>query len=308
MNIIFITGRRGRARQLHITHPVVLAWITAGISAIVVAGMVGGYKMGRNVTLAVPSERLDSMQAEIRRQRTEVDAAREDGVRTIDALAVRLAELNAHVVRLNALGRRLTQMGGLEDGEFDFDSVPAMGGPEPGTDAASLGVPEMTERLGYLASQVENRQRQLDVLENLLLNRNLSEQVQPQGRPVKSGWISSTYGKRTDPFTGKMASHKGVDFAGRDGAEILAVGAGVVTYSGDRYGYGDLVEINHGNGFVTRYAHNKMNLVAVGDKVEKGQTIALMGSSGRATGPNLHFEVLRGGHKVNPLEYIRAKD
>jgi murein DD-endopeptidase MepM/ murein hydrolase activator NlpD len=221
---------------------------------------------------------------------------------------VRLAELNAHIVRLNALGRRLTKMGGLEDGEFDFDSIPAMGGPEPGTDAASLGVPEMTERLSFLADQVEDRQRQLSVLENLLLNRNLSEQVLPQGRPVNTGWISSTFGKRTDPFTGKNARHWGVDFAGRDGAEIVAVGAGVVTYSGDRYGYGDMVEINHGNGFVTRYAHNKVNLVAVGDEVEKGQTIALMGSSGRATGPNLHFEVLRGGHKVNPLEYIRAKD
>jgi murein DD-endopeptidase MepM/ murein hydrolase activator NlpD len=308
VNIIFITGRRGRARQLHITHPTVLSWIAVGISAILVAGMVGGYVMGRNITLSVPSERLDAMNAELERQRSEVASAREDGVRTIDALAVRLAELNAHVVRLNALGRRLTRMGGLEDGEFDFDSIPAMGGPEPGTDAASLGVPEMTQRLEFLASQVEDRQRQLDVLENLLLNRHLSEQVQPQGRPVASGWISSAYGKRTDPFTGKNARHWGVDFAGREGAEIVAVGAGVVTYVGDRYGYGEMVEINHGNGFVTRYAHNKENLVAVGDEVEKGQTIALMGSSGRATGPNLHFEVLRGGYKVNPLEYIRAKD
>ncbi len=308
MNIIFITGRHGRARQLHITHPVVVSWIAAGVAAILVAGMIGGYRMGRNETLAVPVERLEAMKAEIDQQRKDVEAARDDGVRTIDALAVRLAELNAHIVRLNALGRRLTKMGGLEDGEFDFDSIPAMGGPEPGTDAASLGVPEMTERLSFLADQVEDRQRQLGVLENLLLNRNLSEQVLPQGRPVNTGWISSTFGKRTDPFTGKNARHWGVDFAGRDGAEIVAVGAGVVTYSGDRYGYGDMVEINHGNGFVTRYAHNKVNLVAVGDEVEKGQTIALMGSSGRATGPNLHFEVLRGGHKVNPLEYIRAKD
>ncbi|HEX5764276.1 MAG TPA: M23 family metallopeptidase, partial [Woeseiaceae bacterium] len=143
------------------------------------------------------------------------------------------------------------------------------------------------------------------VLESVLINQQLVARVSPQGRPVTSGWMSSYFGKRTDPFTGKPANHKGVDFAGKAGAEVLAVADGVVTWSSKRYGYGQLVEINHGNGYATRYAHNSENLVAVGDEVKKGETVALMGDTGRATGPNLHFEVLHQGKQVNPVNFIR---
>ena len=141
-----------------------------------------------------------------------------------------------------------------------------------------------------LGTQLDNREAQLGVLESVLMKQNLNERVYPQGRPVDSGWISSYFGKRTDPFTGKPANHTGVDFAGKNGAEIIAVADGVVTWSADRYGYGIMVEINHGNGYATRYAHNSENVVSVGDEVRKGQTVALMGKTGRATGPNLHFD------------------
>jgi murein DD-endopeptidase MepM/ murein hydrolase activator NlpD len=154
--------------------------------------------------------------------------------------------------------------------------------------------------------QLDNREVQLNVLESVLMNENLQQRVYPQGRPVKSGWLSSYFGKRTDPFTGKPANHTGIDFAGQMGAEIVAVADGVVTWSGDRYGYGVMVEINHGNGYATRYAHNSENLVAVGDEVKKGQIVALMGETGRATGPNLHFEVLQNGRRVNPVKFIRS--
>jgi murein DD-endopeptidase MepM/ murein hydrolase activator NlpD len=142
------------------------------------------------------------------------------------------------------------------------------------------------------------------VLEDLLLNRKLRDEVRPEGRPVTAGYVSSQFGSRADPFTGRRAFHKGVDFAGREGAEVVAVATGVVTWSGDRYGYGQLVEINHGNGYVTRYAHNVDNLVAVGDTVRRGQVIARMGDTGRATGPNLHFEVLLNDKPVDPLTYV----
>ncbi len=217
-----------------------------------------------------------------------------------------MAEANARIIRLDALGRRLTKMGKLDDGEFDFDTPPALGGPEPGIDVQSVQVPDLDQRLHELEGRIADRQLQLGVLENLLLDRNLNEQVSPQGRPVQSGWMSSQFGKRTDPFTGKDAMHWGIDFAGRSGAEIVAVGAGVVTWSGKRHGYGQLVEVNHGNGLVTRYAHNKENKVSVGDQVDKGEVIAFMGQSGRATGPNLHFEVLRDGRKVNPLDFVHG--
>ena len=214
--------------------------------------------------------------------------------------------MNARIIRLDALGRRLTDMADLEDGEFDFDSEPALGGPEePMPTGSNVAVPELVESMATLNEQLDNREAQLGVLESMLAGQNLNDRVYPQGRPVGSGWISSYFGKRTDPFTGKPANHTGIDFAGKFGDPVTAVADGVVTWSADRYGYGVLVEINHGNGYSTRYAHNSENLVAVGDEVKKGQVVARMGETGRATGPNLHFEVLKNGRRVNPVNFIR---
>ena len=139
-----------------------------------------------------------------------------------------------------------------------------------------------------------------------MLHGELQQKVLPTGRPIKKGWMSSFYGMRNDPFTGKRDFHKGVDFAGKLGSDVTSVAAGVVTWSGDRYGFGMMVEIDHGNGYSTRYGHNLENLVKVGDKVRKGQTIAKMGTSGRSTGPHVHFEVLYNGRAVNPKKYIHA--
>jgi len=123
-------------------------------------------------------------------------------------------------------------------------------------------------------------------------------------RPVAGGWVSSHYGQRLDPFTGRPAVHRGLDFAGLDNSAILAVAPGVVTWSGRQRGYGNLIEIDHGNGWVTRYGHNAFNLVTPGDYVKPGQTIGLMGSTGRATGTHLHFEVLYRGRHQNPTRFV----
>jgi murein DD-endopeptidase MepM/ murein hydrolase activator NlpD len=217
--------------------------------------------------------------------------------------------MNARIIRLDALGRRLTEMADLEEGEFEFDSIPAIGGPEEEEESyptgSAVAVPEVLTAMQVLDNQLNDREAQLSVLESMLLDQNLSDRVYPQGRPVKSGWMSSYFGRRTDPFTGKPANHRGVDFAGKAGAAVIAVADGVVTWSSPRYGFGKLVEINHGNGYATRYAHNSENLVSVGQEVRKGQTVALMGDTGRATGPNLHFEVIRNGKRVNPVTFIR---
>jgi murein DD-endopeptidase MepM/ murein hydrolase activator NlpD len=159
--------------------------------------------------------------------------------------------------------------------------------------------------LDDLTRQIKDRERQLSVLESLISTRNLSRQIVPGGRPVTSGWISSYFGQRPDPFTGRTAFHRGLDFAGPAGAEVVAVAAGVVTYTKERFGYGRVVEINHGNGYVTRYAHNQRILVSLGDTVQKGQPIALIGSTGRSTGPHLHFEVLKQGRAVDPMSFVR---
>jgi len=135
----------------------------------------------------------------------------------------------------------------------------------------------------------------------------MKEEVFPEGRPIGRGWISSYYGMRTNPFTGKLQFHKGMDFASKSGSNVQAVAGGVVTWSSKRYGYGNLVEINHGNGYVTRYGHNKENLVQVGDTVKKGQSISLMGSTGRSTGPHVHFEVLKNGRQINPQRFVQRR-
>lgn len=306
MNVVIFSRRRTGVRQINLAAPHFLA--SAGLVAAVFTAVLfsGGYYFAKHSIAQTDVEELRALSEEMAEQRQQIESARRESEETLDALAIRLGQMNAHVIRLDALGRRLTEMAKLEDGEFDFDSPPAIGGPEEPEQLGGGGVADMFGALDDLSQQLTDRERQLGVLESVLLTRNLNDQIRPEGRPVKSGWLSSYYGRRTDPFTGKQAWHKGVDFAGKTGAEIVAVAAGVVTYSGKRYGFGKMVELDHGNGYVTRYAHNAENLVNVGDEVRKGQIIAHMGSTGRATGPNLHFEVLYEGSVVNPLKFIRA--
>ena len=306
MNVVIFGKGFGKPRQLNLSGP--KAWSAAVVFAMVVsaAGFAGGYWFSTQNGSGVSQDHALVLADELQLQKEEIETIRQANEDTLDALAIRIAQMNARVIRLDALGRRLTGMADLEDGEFDFDSAPALGGPEePVYTGSNIAVPDVVDQMQSLNYQLDNREAQLWALEGVLMNQDLSERVYPQGRPVNSGWISSYFGKRTDPFTGKPANHTGIDFAGKHGAEVVAVADGVVTWSADRYGYGIMVEINHGNGYATRYAHNSENLVDVGDEVKKGQPVALMGETGRATGPNLHFEVLKGGRRVNPVNFIR---
>lgn len=308
MNIVIFGKGLGRPRQLS------LSGFTTGAIAVTVAGVLGGlsfaggYWYSAHTGSGVSQSDFAVLGSELRDQQEHIDSIRQQNEDTLDALAIRIAQMNARIIRLDALGSRLTEMAGIDSGEFDFDAEPAVGGPEePVATAAgsNVAVPEVVDAMATLDGELADREAQLSVLESLLISENLKERVHPKGRPVTAGWISSYFGKRTDPFTGKPANHTGVDFAGKLGADVVAVADGVVTWSGDRYGYGVMVEINHGNGYATRYAHNSENLVAIGDEVRKGQVIARMGETGRATGPNLHFEVLRNNQRVNPVSFIR---
>ncbi len=306
MNVVIFGKGFGKPRQISLSGPVAGAAAFAVALVVMSAGFLGGYLYSSATGSGVSNADLGGLRQQIADQKTTIEAIRQGSEDTLDALAIRIAQMNARMIRLDAVGRRLTEMADIDDGEFDFDSEPALGGPEePMAAGAGAEVPEVVEAMTALGYQLDNREAQLGVLESVLMNQNLKERVYPQGRPVKSGWLSSYFGRRTDPFTGKPANHTGIDFAGKMGAEIVAVADGVVTWSGDRYGYGIMVEINHGNGYSTRYAHNQENLVAVGDEVKKGQVVALMGETGRATGPNLHFEVLQNGRRVNPVKFIR---
>ncbi|MDH5179838.1 MAG: M23 family metallopeptidase [Gammaproteobacteria bacterium] len=267
-----------------------------------------GYNMGITYMKANPDDMAVAMQSELDAQRLQIDEATRVADENMNALALRLGKLQAHVIRMDALGQRLTKMAKLDKGEFDFDAPPAQGGPSNDIHGNQMSVPDFVKSLNDLSTQIRDRSQQLSVLETMLMTRNLQAEVIPTGRPVTRGWLSSYFGLRTDPFTGRRVHHSGVDFAGKMGSDVVAVAAGVVTYSGRRSGYGNLVEINHGNGYFTRYGHNSENTVKVGQTVKKGQVVAKMGTTGRSTGPHVHFEVIRDGRHVDPKSYIHASN
>ncbi len=276
----------------------------------VIALFVGAYYLGyRSVPVSIdpgPELYAAAWQAEVQRQRAEVEAAVGDAERNLDALALRMGEIQSRVVRLDALGTRLVEMADLDAAEFDFDNPPARGGPGLLTEREPFEVPDFLRSLEELVTLLEDREPKLAVVEGMLMNRKLRAEVFPTGRPVKKGWISSGFGPRRDPINGKRAVHEGIDIAGRSGTEVVAAAAGVVVWSGSRWGLGNAVEVNHGNGYSTLYAHNEKNLVKVGETVKKGQVIALLGSSGRSSGPHVHFEVRRNGKAVNPAKSLGA--
>ncbi len=308
MNVIIFTKSRGSSRQIDLKRPRTLFAALVVMAAVGAMIFAGGYFYSAQTLQVDPDVRVVELEQVIDSQEGELAEVRKTARENINALSARIGQLQANVIRLNALGARLSQMANLDDGEFDFSSQPGLGGPALQGDRPSRGVADLSAELGSLENLLGDRHQQLGVLEDMLMTRNLHEQVHPEGWPLSSGWVSSYFGMRTDPFSGKRARHEGLDFAGREGTPIMAVGAGVVTWSSPRYGYGNLVEINHGGGYVTRYAHNKENLVAVGDRVEKGQVVGLMGSTGRATGANLHFEVMYNGRPVDPLDFIGERN
>lgn len=253
---------------------------------------------------------LDSSTAKIweqdlESQKSEIVAIREDAERELSGLTVRIAEMQGRLLRLDALGERLVDVARIEGDEFDFSAMPAVGGPESAS--GSYQVMDINTVLDELTARVESREKQLQLLDNLMTNKGLDEEIFVAGRPIVKGWMSSRYGTRTDPFTGRPAWHAGVDFAGKMGSDIVSVATGVVTWSGKRYGYGLMVEVSHGNGYKTRYAHCLETKVEVGDVVRKGEIIATMGSSGRSTGPHVHFEVYKDNKTVDPARYIYRK-
>ncbi|HLT04994.1 MAG TPA: M23 family metallopeptidase [Pseudomonas sp.] len=303
MQIILLGQRNGAARSLSIDAR--LLSVGAGFLALLI--LAGGIGLG-NVLYPYFSDSEARMSAHMEEQRAKLSEARLAAQRQLDAFGVHLAEMQARLTRLDALGERLTELAKLDTSEFDFSLSVGQGGPEELLENTFFAPPPFLQTLDELMERLSSREQQLEVLEDVLADRRLSEAGSVAGRPVTQGYLSSPFGRRTDPFTGKPRMHRGVDFAAREGTDVVAVAAGVVTWSGRKSGYGTTVEINHGDGYVTLYAHNRENLVRVGELVQRGQAIAKVGSSGRSTGPHVHFEVIKDGRQVNPYSFIaRAK-
>ncbi|HFD79473.1 MAG TPA: hypothetical protein ENK05_03615 [Gammaproteobacteria bacterium] len=311
MNFLLYTTGSGKTGSIQLGHP--SFWVPLLLLLAAVLSAVGGlgYYLGhRAMAVAASAPRAEEQphwRAALEEQKHELTRAREQAQNQLNALAVRLGQMQAQVLRMEALGQRLSETARLDKFDFDFDQLPARGGPADPSIRQSLSSADFLKALDDLALQIDDRERQLEVMEQLVSNSSLKNDVSPTGRPIRQGWLSSYFGMRTDPFTGHRAMHKGIDFAGKLGSDIVATAAGVVTWAGKRYGYGNLVEINHGGGYATRYGHAQKILVKVGDEVEAGQTIALMGSSGRSTGPHVHYEVLKNGRQVNPMASVRLR-
>lgn len=304
MNIILLSANKGTFCNIGLCKPV--HYFVLLLLVGVIGGGVGyfGYWVGQS-----PEQGLNfsEWRNTIHQQQLDLTSLKEESDASVEALSSRLGLLQAHVNRLDAVGQKLIQMAKIDNGEFDFSQTPALGGPEM-VGQTTVNASELHKAIDQLSQSLQDRENQLAVLEDLLLSRNILKEVEPSGRPITKGWLSSYYGMRNHPISGKKEMHKGVDFAGKMGGPVIAVAKGVVTFAGSRYGYGQVIDINHGNGYTTRYGHNSKLLVSVGDTVEKGFQIAEIGSSGRSTGPHVHFEVLKKGKHVNPIKFINASN
>lgn len=301
MKIILLGG--ARSRSLHLSRRLQVALVAAFCALPLGAGLGLGHALASLTGAPSPEARIADLRDQLAAERERLAAGEAAARQRLQAITLKLAELQSRALRLDALGERMAEVAGMDPGEFGFGRPPAQGGPEQ--------LPQQPPALEFdrlfaeLDARLEEREQQLRLLSELTRDRSLERESTLAGYPVAKGWISSNYGYRVDPFNGRRAWHGGVDFAGRAGSPVVAVAAGVVTRAGRDGAYGNSVQIDHGGGLVTRYSHNRENLVAVGELVKKGQPIATMGNTGRASGPHVHFEVTRDGRSLNPAPYIQ---
>ena len=307
---LLLTSRYGRVRSIAYNPQRILQLLLLGTVLLVTMILYTGFRLGADVEASRHLAEVTALQRLSRQQQIEIQDIRVLASANLDALTLRLGSMQAEILRLDALGERLVTRNDLDASEFDFNTPPPVGGPKDDSDEDDDGEPPVTTiadflgMLDMLHASIVDREARLTVLEDVLASRNLQARILPSGYAVQSGLVSSKFGQRIDPFTGKREMHKGIDIAGKEGAQVLAVADGIVTWSGIREGYGNLVEIDHGTGYVTRYGHNKQQLVEPGEAVHKGQAIALIGSTGRSTGPHVHVEVMKNGRYVNPEKYL----
>jgi murein DD-endopeptidase MepM/ murein hydrolase activator NlpD len=239
--------------------------------------------------------RVNVVKTGLEQQAKLVDQLKIDTQEQVGGLVNQLAIMQNRINKMELLTASMAENAGLNKEDFTLNEEMR---------SLELSDSSLTNHIDKMSDTLDFKIQQLTALESLMRGLNIERESELAGRPVEKGWLSSYYGVRKDPFTSRPAMHKGIDFAGKAGENVVATGAGVVTWSGTRYGYGELVEIDHGNGLRTRYGHNAELTVDVGDVVTKGQSIALVGNTGRSTGAHVHYEVLKNGQQIDPLPYI----
>ena len=277
--------------------------------AIVVSGLSGlgiGYQIAVKEPAPGVTAQIESLNALLKTEQETLDEARSKAEDDIDAVAMRLGALQAQMTRLDAVGERLVELAGLDEDEFVFGTEPGVGSATKGESGETQSALELVTGLNQFEELLKEREHQLTLIEEIIMTRDLSKEMLPSGLPVKVGYVSSGFGSRIHPISGKRKMHEGVDIPGKAGSDVVAVASGVVLSAKRMSGYGNVVEIRHPNGITTRYAHNKQNLVEEGEIVKKGDVIALLGSTGLSTSPHVHFEVRKNGAPINPKSFINA--
>jgi len=302
MNIILVSERLAKARTINLGLPQMALLGLALVVSVVMTAAAMNYLMLRVASdFHIPYLQTMLLSAQQAQHEKTQSYLREN----LNAMAVKLGQMQAQLVRLDTLGERLAKLAGFKPQDLVFNEPPGRGGAISSLPSQDLSLGDFTRQLDLLTRQLDDRGDKLGILESLFTLDSAKKKLIPTMLPVEGGWYSSNYGWRIDPFTGQRAFHEGIDFMAEQGTPILAAAGGVVVYSDLHPQYGNMVEIDHGNDLVTRYAHASKRLVKIGDVVLRGARIAEVGMTGRATGTHLHFEVRQRGAPANPSQFLQ---
>lgn len=302
MNIILVSGRLAKARTITLGVPqLVVLGMGAFLAIIMLASLLHYLTLRFAVDFRLPY--FENVILSAQQQQSEKDQSylREN----LNAMAIRLGQMQAQLLRLDTVGERLAKLAGFKPQDLMFDQPPGRGGAVSSLPSQDLSLGDFTRQLDLLTRQLDDRSDQLGILESLFTLDNAKKKLIPTMLPVEGGWYSSNFGWRIDPFSGQRAFHEGIDFMAEQGTPIVSAAGGVVIYSDFHPQYGNMIEIDHGNNLITRYAHASMRLVKAGDVVLRGAKVAEVGKTGRATGTHLHFEVRQRGAPQNPTQFLR---
>lgn len=302
MNIILVSEKLPKARTITLGWPQLAglaALLMVAVLAMAAALNYGILRFASELNVPYVRDVLASMHQQ---QQDKHQSYLQDN---LNAMAVRLGQMQAQLLRLDTLGERLAKLAGFKPQDLMFNEVPGRGGAVSSIPSQNLSLGDFSRQVEQLTRQLEDRGDKLGLLESMFTLESARKKLTPTKLPVEGGWYSSNFGWRIDPFTGQRAFHEGIDFMAEEGTPIYAAAAGVVVYSEFHPQYGNMIEIDHGNDLITRYAHASKRLVKVGDIVLRGSRIADVGRTGRATGAHLHFEVRQRGAARNPAQFLQ---
>lgn len=302
MNIILVSNNLAKARTLTLTR-LHLALVAGGFlfSAVLLA-------MALNYLSLRYADRIDSptLRSLVLSVQAEEHQKTQSYLRdSLNAMAVRMGQMQAQLLRLDSVGARLAELSGIKPQEFLFNQNPGRGGVASSLPSQEMSLLEVSNKIHEMSLILDDRADKFGALDSVLMQDRLKKKMLPSVMPVSTKWYSSGFGVRIDPFTGRSVFHEGVDFTAATGTPIVAAAGGVVVYSGFHSEYGNMIDVDHGNDLVSRYAHASKRMVKVGQVVVRGQKIAEVGSTGRSTGPHLHFEVRHKGLPQNPSRFLK---